>query len=249
MQVSSNVRPHEDILRVSELQTLPPHSSVAIPMKLNHFAAILLLTSGLARGDTIEVLGQKLSFSNPPGYCKLGNTQRERELMIMSQRAVGPGSRIVHAAIRCPELEAFKRGTRDELDHWLQIQLIGPKGDFKRMEIGRESFLVGVAKASPRLDTSEINRRIKAALANTDVSMTKMQVSQLGRDGNAVYFSSRMNLNGGNRSRPVTGLSGITLVNSLPLTINVYEGTGTATSREKLQPTLQQLLLSVLTEN
>lgn len=218
-------------------------------MKLNYFAAILLMTSGLARGDTIDVLGQKLSFSNPSGYCTLGNTQRERDLMAMSQRAVGPGSRIVHAAIRCPELEAFKRGTRDELDHWLQIQLIGPKGDFKRIEVGREAFLVGVAKASPRLDTSEINRRIKAALADTDLSLSKMEVASLGRDGNAVYFSSRMNLNVGNSSRPVTGLSGITLVNSLPLTINVYEGTGTATSREKLQQTLQQLLVSVLTEN
>ena len=117
------------------------------------------------------------------------------------------------------------------------------------MEMGREAFLIGVAKASPRLDTSEINRRIRAALADPDMSLSEMQVASLGRDGNAVYFSSRMNLNVGNSSRPVTGLSGITLINSLPLTMNVYEGTGKATSREELQPTLQQLLKSVLTEN
>ena len=218
-------------------------------MKFNHFAAVLLMACGLAWGDTIDVLGQKLSFNNPSGYCTLGNTQRERDLLAVSQHSVGPGSRIIHAAIRCNELEAFKKGTRDELDHRLQIQLIGAQGNFKRLEIGREAFLVGVAKASPRLDTSEISRRIKAALADTDLSLSKMQVAPLGRDGNAVYLSSRMNLNVGNNSRPVTGLSGITLVNSLPLTINVYEGTGTASSREKLQPALQQLLLSVLAEN
>jgi hypothetical protein len=218
-------------------------------MKLSYFGSILLIASGLAHSDTIDILGQKVSFSNPSGYCTLGNTQRERELMSMSQRAVGTSSRIVHAAILCPELEAFKIGIRDELDHWLQIQLIGSKGDFKRMEMGRETFLVQVAKASPRLDTYEINRRIKAALADADASMTKMQVASLGRDGNAVYFSSRMNLTAGNISRPLTSLSGITLVNSLPLTINVYEGTGSVTSRAKLQPSLQQLLLSVLTEN
>jgi hypothetical protein len=217
-------------------------------MKPQTFAVFLLMAWGAAKGDTIDVLGQRLTFNNPTGYCTVGNTQRERDLLNVSQRAVGPGSRIVHAAIRCPELEAFKRGTRDELDHWLQIQLIGPKGDFKRMEMGRETFLAAVAKASPRLDTAEINRRIKSALTDTDVSMTKMQVTPLGRDGNAVYFSLRMNLATGN-NRPVTGLSGITLINSLPLTINVYEGTGTAAGREQLQPTLQQLLLSVLTEN
>lgn len=218
-------------------------------MKPQHFAAIVLMAYGVAWSDTIDVLGQKLTFSNPSGYWTLGYTQRERDLLNLSQRAVGPGSRIVHAAVRCPELEAFKRGTRDELDHWLQIQLIGPKGDFKRMGMGRETFLEAVAKGSPRLDSTEIIRRINSALASTDVSITKIQVAPLGRDGNAVYFSSRMNLSSGSSSRLVTGLSGITLVNSLPLTINVYEGTGTATGREKLQPTLQQLLLSVLTEN
>lgn len=218
-------------------------------MKINYFAVVLLTACGLARGDTIDVLGQRLSFSNPTGYCTLGDTQRERDLLAVSQRAIGPGSRIIHAAIQCNELEAFKKGTREELDHWLQIQLIGAHGNFKRLEIGREAFLVGVAKASPRLNTSEINRRIKAALADTNLSLSKMQVARLGRDGNAVYLSSRMNLNVGNNSRPVTGLSGITLVNSLPLTINVYEGTGSASSRGKLQPALQQLLLSVLTEN
>ena len=218
-------------------------------MKFIRFATILLMVSDLAWGDTIDVLGQKLSFTNPSGYCTLGNSQRERDLRAMNQSAVGPGSRIVHAAIRCTELDAFRKGTRDELDHWVQIQLIGSKGDFKRIEMPREAFLVGVASASPRLDAAEINRRIVTALADTDLSVSKMQLLTLGRDGNAVYFSVRMNLDVGVSSRPVTGLSGITLVNSLPLTINVYEGTGTAVSREKLQPTLQQLLTSVLTEN
>lgn len=218
-------------------------------MKISHFAAVLLIKCALARAETIDVLGQKLSFSNPSGYCTLGNTQSERDLMNISQRAVGAGSRIVHAAIRCTEIEEYKRGERDVLDHWLQIQLIGPKGDFKRIEIGRETFLLGASKASPRLDTSEINRRINSTLTGSDLSLSKMQVIPIGRDGNAVYFSSRMTLNVGNVSRPVTGLSGVTLVNSLPLTINVYEGTGMATSREKLRSTLHQLLLSVLTEN
>ena len=117
------------------------------------------------------------------------------------------------------------------------------------MEMGRELFLAALATASPRLDTAEINRHIKFARADTDMSMTKMQIAPLDRDGNAVYFSSRMKLTTAGCSRPVTGLSGITLVKFLPLTINVYDGTGTATGRQQLHPTLQQLLLSVLTEN
>ena len=199
--------------------------------------------------ETINVLGQQISFSNPSGYCTPGNSERERELMAMSARSVGSSARLVHAAVRCSELKDYRTGRRDTLDHWLQIQLIGPKGDFKRLEMNREAFLASIAKSTPRVDAAEINRRLRGALENPDLSMSDMKVEQLGRDGNAVYFSARMNLSIGDSTRPVTGLSGITLLNSLPLTVNVYEGTGTAKSREQLQPVLHELLQSLFTEN
>lgn len=64
----------------------------------------------------------------------------------------------------------------------------------------------------------EINRRLRGALENPDLEHVRHEsVDQLGRDGNAVHFSARMNLNIGDSTRPVTGLSGITLLNSLPL--------------------------------
>ncbi len=169
--------------------------------------------------------------------------------MAMSARSVGTSARLVHAAVRCSELKDYRDGRRDTLDHWLQIQLIGPKGDFKRLEMNREAFLVSIAKSTPRIDAAEINRRLKGALENPDLSMSDMKVEQLGRDGNAVFFSTRMSLSIGDSTRPVTGLSGITLLNSLPLTVNVYEGSGTAQSREQLQPVLQELLHSLFTEN
>jgi hypothetical protein len=199
--------------------------------------------------ETINVLGQQISFSNPSGYCTPGNSERERELMAMSARSVGASARLVHAAVQCAELKDYRAGRRDTLDHWLQIQLIGPKGDFKRLEMNREAFLASIAKSTPRVDAVEINRRLRGALENPDLSMSDMKVEQLGRDGNAAYFSARMSLSIGDSTRPVTGLSGITLLNSLPLTVNVYEGTGTAKSREQLQPVLQELLHSLFTEN
>lgn len=233
--ISSNQRRQDPIatpIRPSEQQVAPEVSR-----------------SAQTRVETISVLGQQISFSNPVGYCTPGNSERERELMAMSARSVGTSARLVHAAIRCSELKDYRAGRRDTLDHWLQIQLIGPKGDFKRLEMGRESFLAGVAKSTPRVDAAEINRRLRGALENPDLTMSEMKVEPLGRDGNAVYFTARMNLNIGDSTRPVTGLSAITLLNSLPLTVNIYEGTGTAKSRDQLQPVLQELLQSLFTEN
>lgn len=202
-----------------------------------------------AATESVNVLGQQIVFSNPSGYCTPGKLAREVDLMDLARRSLGEGSRLVHAAVRCTELEDYREGRREMLDHWLQIQLIGPKGNFQRIEMPREAFLSSLSKSSPRVNAAELNRRLKASFENSDISLSDMKFEPIGRDGNAVYFSMRMNMSVGETSRPVTGISGITLLNSLPLSINVYEGTGSPQSRGQLQAVQQELLNSLLTEN
>jgi len=202
-----------------------------------------------AATESVNVLGQQVVFSNPSGYCTPGKSAREIELMDMARRSLGEGSRLVHAAVLCSELKDYSQGQREMLDHWLQIQLIGPKGNFQRIEVPRETFLSGLSKSSPRGNPAELNRRLKASFENSDISLSDMKFEPIGRDGNAVYFSMRMNVSIGETSRPISGISGITLLNSLPLSINVYEGTGSQQSRGQLQAIQQELLNSLLTEN
>ncbi len=202
-----------------------------------------------AATESVNVLGQQVVFSNPSGYCTPGKSAREVELMDMARRSLGEGSRLVHAAVLCSELKDYRQGQREMLDHWLQIQLIGPKGNFQRIEVPRETFLSGLSKSSPRVNPAELNRRLKASFENSDISLSDMKFEPIGRDGNAVYFSMRMNMSMGEASRPISGISGVTLLNSLPLSINVYEGTGSPQSRGQLQAVQQELLNSLLTEN
>lgn len=199
--------------------------------------------------ESVNVLGQRVVFSNPRGYCTPGRSAREVELMDVAKRSVGEGSRLVHAAVRCSELEDYRKGRREMLDHWLQIQLIGPKGNFQRIEMPREAFLSSLSKSNPRVNPDELNRRLRASFENSDINLSDMKFEPIGRDGNAVYFSMRMNMSVGESSRPISGISGITLLNSLPLSINVYEGTGSPQSRGQLHAVLQELLNSLLTEN
>lgn len=202
-----------------------------------------------AATESVDVLGQQVVFSNPSGYCTPGKSAREVELMDLARRSLGEGSRLVHAAVRCSELEDYRAGRRDMLDHWLQIQLLGPKGNFERIAMPREAFLSGLSKSTPRVNSAELNRRLKASFENSDVALTDMKFEPIGRDGNAVYFSMRMKMSVGESSRTVSGISAITLLNSLPLSINVYEGTGSPQSRGQLQAVQQELLNSLLTEN
>lgn len=213
------------------------------------YVALLLTTAFSGRAETVQALGQPLNFTNPAGYCSLGNSPRERGVWDATQRAVGTSVRIVHAAVACTELDAFKSGTREEFDHWLQIQLLGSKGQFKRLEVGREAFLASVAASKPRIDASEIERRLRASFADSDLNVAGTRIETLGRDGNAVYMTMRADMSLGARTRPIHGLGGVTLINSVPVSVVVYEGTGIPSSRTLLRPTLQELLKSLLSEN
>ena len=219
------------------------------PVTQSRQAALETVIQQRAATVSVNVLGQQVLFSNPSGYCTPGESAREVELMDLAKRSLAEGSRLVHAAVLCSELEDYRMGRREMLDHWLQIQLIGPKGNFQRIEMPREAFLSGLSKSTPRVNSAELNRRLKASFENSDVALTDMKFDPIGRDGNAVYFSMRMNMSVGESSRPVSGISAITLLNSLPLSINVYEGTGSPQSRGQLQAIQQELLNSLLTEN
>ena len=224
----------------------PPSAAPATP---RHPPAQEAIIQPSAATESVNVLGQQVVFSNPGGYCTPGKSAREVELMGLARRSLGEGSRLLHAAVRCSELEDYREGRRDMLDHWLQIQLLGPKGNFQRIEMPREAFLSSLSKSSPRVNAAELNQRLKASFDSSDISLSDMKIEPIGRDGNAVYFSMRMNMSVGETSRPMSGISGITLLNSLPLSVNVYEATGSPQSRGRLQAVQQELLNSLLTEN
>lgn len=229
---------------------VPTYSPPAVaPVTQSRQAAQETVIQQRAATVSVNVLGQQVLFSNPSGYCTPGESAREVELMDLAKRSLAEGSRLVHAAVLCSELEDYRMGRREMLDHWLQIQLIGPKGNFQRIEMPRDAFLSGLSKSTPRVNSAELNRRLKASFENSDVALTDMKFEPIGRDGNAVYFSMRMNMSVGESSRPISGISAITLLNSLPLSINVYEGTGSPQSRGQLQAVQQELLNSLLTEN
>lgn len=199
--------------------------------------------------ENITTLGQKIAFTNPEGYCTLGTTEREAQLRSIAERTVEGRVRVLHIAIQCQELDDYKASRRDTLDNWLQVQLLGARGEFNRLDISRDRFLSAVASASPQIDQNDLNRRLRSAYSNQEMSMEKAHVEILGRDGNAVYFYTRSVLKHGSASRQISGLGATTLINSIPLSINVYEGSGWAGDRERIQLILRQILTRLLLDN
>jgi len=209
------------------------------------------LSHSLYKSNPIELqaLDQKIIFINPKGYCTPGDSRREKELVSLARQMLGSAVRLIHVAVNCEELENYKVGRRDTLDHWLQIQLIGPKGEFKRIEVPREVFLNALAKSTPKLNLDELKQRINTQIKDLDLNLSNINVHQIGKDGNTFYMASRSLLTYGEKSKPVTGLGGVTLINSLPLGVWIYESTGSPQSRDQLHIVLQQAFVSLFTQN
>lgn len=202
----------------------------------------------MAHGETITILGQSLNFNNPYGYCTLGSSERERDLFDVSIPENAP-FQIIHFAALCTEIDDYKNGVTDGIDHWLQIQLLGPNGVFKKVGVNKEQFLTGVAKGIPIVRSTELERRINSALTEVDRGISNMQITPLGRDKNTVYFLQKSIVRIGKNSRTVTSIVGITLANSLPISIVASEGVGTEESRNIAKATLLQMLISIITKN
>lgn len=202
-----------------------------------------------SKPQQLYVLGQQISFTNPIGYCTPGDSAREKELIATSKQMLSSSVRLAHVAVKCDEIDAYRTGRRETLDHWMQIQLIGLKGEFKRLEVPREAFLAGLAKTTPKLDMGELKSKINSKLNDFDMGVSNVNVHQIGRDGNVFYMSARSTLMYGDKSKVVTGLGGVTLINSLPLGVWIYESSGTSNSRDQLHLLLQQAFTSLISEN
>jgi len=226
-----------------------PTLHIRAPFRLPTIAMLALGSFTTQATEVIDVLGQQVRFSNPPGYCTLGKSSRELSFLHPQRIAFGKRTRLGHSAAPCFELQEFVNGRREYLDHWIQIQLIGPNGNYRRLEMTREEFLTKVSQATPRISPAEIERRMQLAFEGSDVSVSQPQIESLGRDGNALYFHLRMLMTTDNVRRPISGISATTLLNSLPLAINAYEATGRPESRDAMKNVHRQLLVTLLTQN
>jgi hypothetical protein len=213
-------------------------------------AVLLLVLAGRARAGSFEALGSTVRFNAPQGYCELGDSPREKAIFQFVAKAVGPNVRLMKYLARCSELEAFKAGTVNRFEHFIEIQLVSMKGRYMVIPMERDTFITAVSGVdiSHAMDKVDLNKQFHSRL-KTDINLTKPDFANLGRDGMAVYYSMRFNMEAGASSIPVSGVSGLTLVNKLPVSFIVYDSSDDFGSRQDMLPTLMAMLRDVEANN
>lgn len=198
---------------------------------------------------TLTILNQQINFTLPPGFCSLGSSDREKELLESTKKTLGISIKLVFVGVNCAELKTFVSGQRDAVDNFMQIQLIGPRGDFKRLEISRENYLNAISQQSAKLSNSELEEKMKKIMQDADVNLLNTDIKDIGRDGNAFYMTTKSTINYDGNLRTVVGLGGSTLINSLPLSVLVFDAAPTRNTQSKLHSVLRISILSLLSEN
>lgn len=211
---------------------------------------LLLALAGYARAESFEALGSTVRFIVPPGYCDLGNSVREKAFFQFVATAVGSNTRLIRYLPRCSELDAFKAGKANRFQHFIEIQLVGMKGRYMTIPMERDAFVTAVSGVDigHAMDKVDLNKQLHSRL-ETNINLTKPDFANLGRDGMAVYYSIRVNMQAGGISVPISGVSGLTLVNKLPVSFIVYDSSGDFRSRQNMLPTLMAMLRDVVANN
>lgn len=197
----------------------------------------------------VMALGVRLGFNLPPEYCPVGKSERETVLLEKARDSMPPSVKLLQAAVLCTELKAYALGQRDYIEHWLQIQLLSPGGDFQTIDWPRDQFLQAVGAAMPEIDYSDLKQEAEKLFKRAGITVSDLQQTPLGRDDKAIYVAHHMQVEQTDSASLVRGLGAVTLINSLPLGIHVYSSVPLREDKEDLESTFRSLLNSLLQSN
>jgi hypothetical protein len=211
---------------------------------------LLCLQSPAAGSASIHVLGQAIQFDLPGGYCLSENsTEAEKLLSERSQEALRGTAKLVAWLAPCEELRSFQRGRRFVFDHWIQLQVLTPRGQLRNVGVSREQLVASLAGSNNRLDSKAMRSRAQSKFSEMGISMQEARVDLIGRDGNAAYLATAMRISVDGEVRHIRGYGAITLINTVPLAVQGYEAARTDESLDRTRDAVAALLRSMLVKN
>jgi hypothetical protein len=199
-------------------------------MRGRSFFLLLLCLPLAAQAESVTIAGKTIQLVIPAGYCQL-TKEKDAAFMRAAISSFDINNEVLAIFAACGELDGFRRGSRDALDNFGQILAQKTKkGAFMPIAgVSRQRFITNITGRSfESMDINRMNQEISARYRNAFNSEALASEAQrpylLGADNNGAYFGvqSRLVEMSGKRSN-LFGVVGITLINELSLTINIYE--------------------------
>lgn len=216
------------------------------------FAASLcfgLAPMATAHAEAVTLGERVLEVSAPEGYCVLDSTRPAEKAMIEAlTKFNSEQTRLLVPFGRCDEVVELRAGKRAKLDHFGQILALLQRGELHAVDAPVGAFLESIAKPFPTASIANIADNGEAQFKARGDAPPGRLVAQLGRDDLAVYIGNTSVQQAGPERIVIIGTIGITLVNQIPLSLNmfaVYQG-GKGQGEGAIRGVLEELRRAVL---
>lgn len=196
---------------------------------MNKYVAALsisLLAVGVATAAPFMVLNRMIELVPPTGYCAIGKTARQKELLEQQKTRSEFAGDLLQIAVPCEELKQFDIGFVDGFTRQAIVMTVKTRGQLKLDNRSHSEFLHSLS-SEPTVDITNTNNRLRATLAQQNYPVTLQTMTLIGSDGTAIYWSiiGEVQLEGDVRKKVASVMAAL-LINNLRLSIQVSEQEG-----------------------
>lgn len=215
-------------------------------------ALVAFVASAGAQAATATINGVTIKADAPAGYCELSDGHpRDAELLTQTRQMLRGNNHLVLSFVKCDEVADFRKGRRDKLDNFGQVMVPMPKGQFQRIYAARPAFVASLDASAKKIGSDtmkQVDAKLRAA-SGGELSVNQ-NLGVLGTDDSAIYFAVLTNAPAEDGSRRVLlGVSGMTVIKQLPVTINLYEVKGPSSTASRMLSLQQKNLANLIAAN
>lgn len=204
---------------------------ICAPLMLGLSPVLSTLPAAAAAGLTqsVEVLGESISYTLPEGYCPLEESaERERAFVTYMDKAVGSSLKILRIAVPCTDLSAFRRDPEaGYFQRYVAVAEVGLDRRMIKFRLGTTLYLKLLSSFKPtKLEKAE--RRANKRLNDFGDGVRDLKFSYLGDEyGFALYTGSAMlKRHELSDEMMVRATGGTSLSHSVPMAAFVYDSSG-----------------------
>lgn len=196
-------------------------------LALHIFAiSILLIASTLSVcAQTVMVEDRSINLAIPKGYCPMGQLPADSEIINTVKRGIGSSNRVLALFAECSELARFRSGQQVALDNFGQVLVPSPTQGIRTFRgVSRAEFIRRISQSN--MFTKQFNTNIKSAQERVGELLPSLHGAEglgiLTADESGLYVGVLAELVDSQSARKIVGVTALTLIKDVPLTINLY---------------------------
>lgn len=195
------------------------------PRSLLALTVLALLPAVPAAAEPVDLYGRQVEFFLPMGYCYLDESQQAEKAIVdnIVQMNVGQNDLIAYFA-PCNDLIAYRAGAIPTLNEYGIVFVPLANGTFQAAPGSRAETLPQIAASMPGLDENllaQIEQEVNQNPSGATLSGTQF-LGLINQDVNAIYAGMVAQVSDGQTTTPAAGVLGITQLQDIVFTINLY---------------------------